>query len=56
MNAIIKTAAKVIEELNQSNKNSGEGGHATHKNKIGRVHKLKMGKQRKAWPVYWKYR
>jgi hypothetical protein len=25
MNSIIKTAAKVVEELNQSNKNSGEG-------------------------------
>jgi len=33
MNSIIKTAANVVEELNQSNKNSGEGGRACNTQK-----------------------
>jgi anaerobic ribonucleoside-triphosphate reductase len=45
MNSTIKVAAKVAEELNQSNKNSDTKWHSTHKSKIRRVLKEKMGKQ-----------
>jgi len=46
MNSTIKAAAKVAEELNKSNENSDKNGrHSTHKSKIRRVLKKKMGKQ-----------
>ena len=34
MNSTIKTAAKVAEELNQSNENNDTKWHSTHKSKI----------------------
>jgi hypothetical protein len=52
MNSIIKTTAKVAEELNQSNENNDTKWYSTHKSKIRRFLKEKKGKQSNAWPVH----
>jgi hypothetical protein len=48
MNSTFKAAAKIIDELRQSNKNND----MKHKGKIGRVLKGEMGKETNAWPVH----
>jgi hypothetical protein len=50
MTSTIKVAAKVTEELNQSNENSDtkKGKYSTHKNKISTVLKEETGKQSNA--------
>jgi len=48
---MIKAATEVVEDLNQSNENSETGRHSTHKSKIRRVLKEKMGKHSNAWPA-----
>ena len=56
MNSTIKTAAKITEELSQSNENCDTKQRtATCKGKIGRVLKEKLGNQSNAWPVHWKH-
>jgi hypothetical protein len=55
MKSTIKTAAKVVEELNQLNENSGtQRRHRANKSMITRVFQEKMVKQSNAWPVYQK--
>jgi hypothetical protein len=54
MNSTIKVAAKVAEELNQSNVNMDAKKESIQhtKAKLGQSLKEKMGKQSNAWPVY----
>ena len=53
MNSTIKVAAKVLEVLTQLMRTvTQKGRHTTHKSKIKRVLKEKMGKQSNAWPAY----
>ena len=54
MNSTIKTAAKVAEELNQSDENSDtrKEGIQCMKVRLGESFKRKMVKPSNAWPVY----
>ena len=53
MNSIIKTAAKITEELSQSNEKSDAEQYGIQQTgKIGRVAKEKMEKQSIAWAVH----
>ena len=54
MNSTIKTAAKVAEELNQSDENSDtrKEGIQCMKVRLGETFKRKMVKPSNAWPVY----
>jgi len=51
---MLKAATEVVDDLNQSNENSETktGRHSTHKSRIRRVLKEKMGKHSNAWPAY----
>jgi len=54
MNSVIKTVAKITEELSQPNEKSDakQEGIAIHKGKIGRGFKEQMQKQSNAWAVH----
>jgi len=53
-NSVFKTAAKITEELNQTNEESDtqKGWNTTHKGKTERVPKEKKEKQSNAWAVH----
>jgi len=57
MNSILKSAAKIIEELNQLNgmNDAKQDWNATHEGKNGRDFKEEMEKQSNAWAVHKKY-
>ena len=58
MNSIIKTAAKITEELSQPNEKSDakQDGIQYTKAKLVQSLKKKMEKQSNAWAVHYKYR